>query len=578
MARKVIGLAVGRQGSARRRWTLLLSLVVAVGAGAVFMHTTLLAAVKDGFELDKNTIENTAGAPEDWNTIYTAETSGGTTTANAFSFIPDGGGTTTDPTIFTGGATKDDLDIPGWRHTTGGPPDKDDLLNGYAARYGDNMYFGADRYAGNGSAQMGIWFFQNEVGAVPGGTFTGQHKDGDVLILSDFTNGGAATTIRVFRWNGPDDNGDCTAQEQADKECLPGVGAIDGTLDHLAGTETDTADCMDPLLPVSSPSCATVNVLPINVPWPFVPKGAKGNGPFQVPSGQFYEGGIDLSAFPGLSDQCFASFLIETRSSPSIDAVLKDFVGGGFEACTSSVVTSPVANGTSTTPITEVLLGSNVFDYARISGTGSQLSPTGTMTFFACTPTQLTPANTGTCTTGGSQVGAGPVNVTPIAMSSPAASEAWSAAFTTTVLGKHCFRGEYSGDGTYPAASDSSSGECFTVISIPASIETAQTWTVFDTATISATGGGNLAGNVVFELYNNSTCTGTPLVTSTPQAIAGASPQQATSGNYQVPASPATLYWKVIYTSTNLAQRSVTHNCTETSSLTYANGSKVTAP
>lgn len=110
------------------------------------------------------------------------------------------------------------------------------------------------------------------------------------------------------------------------------MGAIDGTLDLLAGTVDTAADCVAPsAVPSNNPFCATVNAAAIDVPWPFVPKGAKGNGPFQVPDGQFYEGGIDPGAFPGLSGQCFASFLIETRSSPSVDAVLKDFVGGGFE-------------------------------------------------------------------------------------------------------------------------------------------------------------------------------------------------------------------------------------------------------
>jgi hypothetical protein len=147
------------------------------------------------------------------------------------------------------------------------------------------------------------------------------------------------------------------------------------------------------------------------------------------------------------------------------------------------------------------------------------------------------------------------------------------------VLGKHCFRGEYSGDGTYPAAEDSSAGECFTVTSFPASIETAQTWAVYDTATISASGGGNLAGNVTFELYNNSNCTGTPLNTPSPIAVAGASPQVIQGPTYTVSGtSPFTFYWKVIYDSTNLAQRDVTHNCTETSTLSVNNGVKVTAP
>ena len=573
MARKVIGLAVGRQGSTRRRWTLWLSLVVVVGAGAVFMQT-LQAQIFTHFELDRNTVD-TAAAGEDWNTIYAAETSGGATVAGAFSFIADNGGGTPDATIFTGGGSKDDLDIPGWQHTAGSPPDKDELLNGYAARYGDFMYFGADRYAGNGSAQMGIWFFQNEVGPVAGGTFSGQHKDGDVLILSDFTQGGQTTTIRVFKWNGPDDGGDCTAQEQADGECLPGVGPIDGTLELIGGTVDSPADCVGPpAVPNNHPFCATVNAAAIDVPWPFVPKGAKGNGPFQVPDGQFYEGGIDLGAFPGLSEQCFASFLIETRSSPSVDAVLKDFVGGGFEACQSSVVTTP--SDANKNALTTIQLGQDIYDYAVITGTGSTLFPTGTMSFFICSPAQLT---NGTCASGGTAVGSA-LNVTPIAMSSPPKSEALSAKFTPTSVGTWCWRGEYSGDTTYPASSDSSLGECFSVTQLPASIATAQTWSVFDTATIEVgPAGTTLSGSVTFELFSNATCANSAVFTSGPHAVSGASPQQVSSNTYNVSTTPGTypLSWKVTYTSTNPGHTGVVHQCTETASLTYANGSKITA-
>src|SRR5688572_5393588 len=573
MARKVIGLAVGRQGSRRRRWTLLLSLALVVGAGAVFMQT-LQAQIFTHFELDRNTVDS-AAAGEDWNTIYAAETSGGPTVADAFAFIADNGGGTPDATIFTGGGSKDDLDISEWRHTAGSPPDKDELLNGYAARYGDFMYFGADRYAGNGSAQMGIWFFQNEIGPVAGGTFSGLHKDGDVLILSDFTQGGATTTIRVFRWNGPDDNGDCTAQEQADLECIPGVGAIDGTLDLLAGTVDTPADCVGPpAVPSNNPFCATVNAEAIDVPWPFIPKGAKGNGPFQVPDGQFYEGGIDLGAFLGLSGQCFASFLIETRSSPSVDAVLKDFVGGGFEACQSSVDTTP--SDANKNAVTTIQLGQDIYDYAVVTGTGSQLSPTGTMSFFICSPAELT---NGTCATGGTAVG-GAVALTPIAMSSPPKSDALSAKFTPTSVGTWCWRGEYSGDTTYPASSDSSVGECFSVTQLPASIATAQTWSVFDTATIEVgPAGTTLSGNVTFELFSNATCANSAVFTSGPHAVSGASPQQVSSNTYNVSTTPGTypLSWKVTYTSTNPGHTGVVHQCTETASLTYANGSKITA-
>jgi hypothetical protein len=550
----------------------LLSLVIGLGAAAAFMQTVLLAQIFDHFELDRNTVD-AAGGGEDWNTIYAAET-GGATVAAAHTFIADNGGGTTDPTIFTGGGSKDDLDVPGWRHTTGSPPDKDELLNGYAARYGDFLYFGADRYAGNGSAQMGIWFFQNEVGPQAGGTFTGQHKDGDILILSDFTQGGATTTIRVFRWNGPDPVG-CTVEP--DEDCIVGVGSVNGTLDLIGGTTDSPADCVGPpAVPTNHPFCATVNADAISVPWPFFPKGAKGTGPFQVPDGQFYEGGIDLGAFPELSQQCFASFLIETRSSPSVDAVLKDLVGGGFEACQSSVVTTP--SDANKNAVTTINLGQDIYDYAVITGTGSQLAPTGTMTFYICSPAQLT---NGTCSSGGTLVGSA-VTVTPIANSNPVKSEALSAKFTPTSTGTWCWRGEYSGDGTYPASSDSSVGECFTVRQLPASIATAQRWSVYDTATIEVGAAGTvLDGQVKFELFASNDCTGSVIDTNADDAVAvsGASPVTVQSATYNVSQTPGTfaLSWKATYTSNNTGHSGVTHSCTEVASLTYANGSKITA-
>ena len=50
--------------------------------------------------------------------------------------------------------------------------------------------------------------------------------------------------------------------------------------------------------------------------------------------GGFMEGGIDLTAL-GL-EGCFASFMAETRSSPSLTAAQKDFTIGRFESCGSS--------------------------------------------------------------------------------------------------------------------------------------------------------------------------------------------------------------------------------------------------
>jgi hypothetical protein len=63
-------------------------------------------------------------------------------------------------TIFTGGSSKDDLDIPGWQHKDGSVPDKDDITHAGAAAYSEGgdtfVYFGLSRLAVQGSADVGF--------------------------------------------------------------------------------------------------------------------------------------------------------------------------------------------------------------------------------------------------------------------------------------------------------------------------------------------------------------------------------------------------------------------------------------
>ncbi|HET9287996.1 MAG TPA: hypothetical protein VFO26_10585 [Gaiella sp.] len=523
------------------------------GAGAVH---------DDGvFELDRNAVDGPSPG-EDWNKVCPAGTPVGVapgclggTTAGVSRFVTDAvNAAGKDTTLFTGGATKDDLDVTGWQHTTGAGPDKDDLSHGYAARYGDLLYFGADRYSASGDSTIGIWFFQAEVAPVAGGTFSGAHTNGDVLVLSDFTKGGEVTTIRVFEWHSPG-------------------GEIDGTLDLIAGTldPPTPADCVGPpQVGGGDEACATVNIGDEDSPWDYEAKEQSAT-PDVFPKGHFYEGGIDLAQL-GLADECFSSFIIETRASQSVDAVLKDFVGGAFAPCNATLSTTPSTGaGGSVQP------GVSVTDTATVLGQGisNPPTPTGSVTFFLCGPIA-----TGTCTTGGTTV-----STNTLADSSPpvgeaqATSDAVNTAGSPLTPGRYCFRAEWPGDTNYPpdlVHSGTGDSECFSVTDTTTT-STAQNWRPNDSATVTATGGSALAGSVQFTLYPGGSCTGTALYSETvPVSGTGSATVSTTndgSSGTDVLISTTgttTVSWLAVFTSTNSVQGS-TGPC-ETTTLTISNG------
>jgi hypothetical protein len=103
---------------------------------------------------------------------------------------------------FTQGS-KDIDDITMWRYSLGSANAKGDITNAGAALTGTNnciLRFFGDRTSDNGNASIGFWFFVNPISTNPDGTFSGTHTNGDLLILSDFTNGGTVPTIRVYVW------------------------------------------------------------------------------------------------------------------------------------------------------------------------------------------------------------------------------------------------------------------------------------------------------------------------------------------------------------------------------------------
>ena len=342
-----------------------------------------------------------------------------------------------DNTYFTTGGSKDENDVPDWAITDNSVPDKDELLDAYAAVYQSGgetwVYFGADRFDNDGTAQIGVWFFQDDIG-ISGSSFTGAHVDGDVLILSEYTNGGVVSLICAYTWDGSGggdniaDAGDCDPATNGSNLNLVAAGATcdvaDGTFDICAVTNEDVE----------------------NAPWPFLNKDDETDfGP-----GQFFEGGINLSDMFGGDAPCFGSILTETRSSAQTDAQLKDFALGDFNTCVPPDIETDASAGTAD-------FGDEVTDTATLSG--SQGEVTGTVTFFICTPAEVTAAG---CPDGtGTQVG-DPVTID----NESATSDAFTVGTTAAAVGTYCWRAEYTPDegSNYLAASHTNdSTECFTV-------------------------------------------------------------------------------------------------------------------
>lgn len=314
----------------------------AVAGAALILTAAMIPALTQSasaldttvFEVDGNSLDpNGAGAPDDWNTLY-ADTAPPAGSSVAFT------GVISDPppdaTTFTGGGSKDDLDVPSWQHTPGSSPDKAEILNAYASAYlapdGSDpgtasdlvIYFGSDRYSQNGATNVGFWFTKQQIAPIAGGGFSGVHEAGDTLVLSEFTNGGAVPGVQVWRWDPAASGATCPSTVTA---ANVGCKDNDGTLKlALVGA----GNC------ATANACAVVNSAEITVPWPYDAKG----GPVlqgKIPTAGFIEGGINLSALSGGARPCLSNFVAETRSSPSIDAVLLDFVRGSFPLCGANV-------------------------------------------------------------------------------------------------------------------------------------------------------------------------------------------------------------------------------------------------
>jgi uncharacterized repeat protein (TIGR01451 family) len=282
-------LEMGQLGSLGR----LSRVAVLVAIAAALVGVPLAASANpdvSGFELDGNAA---SGGAADWDALGSPLFSTGV--------ITDGTGVNEHG--FTTGGSKDTNDVSQWKWTSGTvTPAKDDIQHAYAAVYAEQnnlvLYFGQDRALdNNGDANVGFWFLQNSVGLNGDGSFSGSHVDGDILVQSEFTNGGDVSGVQIYKWQG---GGLSLVSNQA--ECTGGkLGTVD--------------------------ACAIVNKSTISTSWAG-----------SITSPYFFEGGLNLSALFPQSVPCFSTFLTNTRTSQSESAQLKDFALGDIDTCGSITV------------------------------------------------------------------------------------------------------------------------------------------------------------------------------------------------------------------------------------------------
>lgn len=324
--------------------------------------------------------------------------------------------------------------------SNGPVPNKDDLSNVYAVSHtrADNghpeLYFAAERLVNNGDSHIDFEFLQSSITLTPcGGSFSGHRTEGDLLVSVDFTNGGALAGTSVFQWH-------CAAE--------PGPQPADGTVCDPASGPTPPQHYQ--LISGASFLSFLVNSVDIQCGG-WVCRDASGAGVATVLTNDFLEGGIDLASVPFAG--CFNTFLPHTRTSGQVTAQLKDFAGPvGFRSCRDPAVASSSAPaGSAMAP------GTAATDSVTVGNGGAGPVPTGTVTFFLCSPAQTT---AGGCPSGGAQVGSAKPLLAGAATSDPTTA--------TSSLGTYCWRTEYAPDvaatGVFAAATHTNAtSECFGV-------------------------------------------------------------------------------------------------------------------
>jgi hypothetical protein len=332
---------------------------------------------------------------------------------------------------------------------------------------------------------------------------------GDILILSNFVQGGGTSNIQAFVVTSVNADGSVSLSQFVNNTAGANL-VCDGADAACAATNGGVTTALDP---------------------DFLAKSGATTGNYPVVG--FFEGGLDLTAF-GLGGECFPTFMVETRSSQSITAVLKDFTIGGFEQCVATIRTEIHAaadNSDSDLQGTPVAPATTIHDLAIVTGTAGAPVPTGTVTFRLFSSPDCSGSSTPetvTLTVGTTDARA---NSTPVFTSPPALS----------------YNATYNGDTNYPAQITSLceplpvnqfqsaiSTDIFRV-NADLTLDGAVTDTLIDLAGAAAVAvrdqatvtkfpagaGPTPTGTITFDRFSNGSCAGVPASSQTVTLVGG---------------------------------------------------------
>jgi uncharacterized repeat protein (TIGR01451 family) len=286
-----------------------------------------------------------------------------------------------DPTTFTGaGSEKNNGQIGTFTYgTSGNTPAKDEISNVYAISHNSasthEVFFGGERVVNNGDSHIDFEFLQaplaisNPCGA---GTMSGHRTQRDLLLSTDFSNGGTLSSATLYSWS-------CNNK-------APGQSGYDASKDFTicdppANGSPGSTDPQYVAVTMSGVASFGVNASDITCGG-WVCRNSSGTGTNTLLANTFMEGGIDLAAagFTG----CFNTFLPHTRSAQQFTATLKDFAGPiSFSNCKTPTVTTTQSAGGSTGANITAVVPASVTDTATLHGAASSVKGSVTYKLFS---------------------------------------------------------------------------------------------------------------------------------------------------------------------------------------------------